>query len=90
MHFMDIIPSKLSKLVERELGNELLLVSEAGDELHTFNEQSTFIWKLMNGKYSLQDICHRICEEYEIDRLTAENDLIQFVNQLKEKKMITW
>ena len=82
------IPIKTKGFVIRELGDELIIISENGSEMHTVDEIGSFIWKNINGKNTIQSIVDRICNEYEVKKQIAQKDLMNFIKSLINKKLI--
>ena len=46
------------------------------------------IWMQINGNSSIQDICQVLSVEYEADIGEIENDVLDFMNTLLERKLI--
>lgn len=82
------IPIKTKGFVIREIGDELIIISENGSEMHTIDEIGSFIWNNINGKNSIQSIVDRICNEYEVKKQIAQKDLMNFIKSLINKKLI--
>lgn len=71
----------------RNVGNEKVLVPIKDNianmtEIYTLNEVGSFIWDQIDGKNSEEDVVKAITEEFEIDELTAKNDLSEFLNKI--------
>ncbi|MDY6968455.1 MAG: PqqD family protein [Spirochaetota bacterium] len=86
---MDYIPIPCGGFAIRDLGDEIIFVAESGDEMHSLDETGMFIWKNINGRNSLLIILNKICDEYEVDKTVAENDLKNFINELHNKGILT-
>ena len=52
--------------------------------LYNLNEVGAFIWEHFDGQKTIDDIKNQIINEFEISEKEAQQDLIEFVNQLKE------
>ncbi len=70
--------------ISRIIDGEAVLMSPIGDGLHVFNEVGTRIWELLDGNNSVEDIVEKICQEYEVEKDTAYNDVIMFLEELLE------
>lgn len=84
---------KKPDIVSRSIAGEHLLVPirrTAGeiDSLFTLNEIAGRIWELVDGKKTVARIRDLIVEEFEVDRETAEADLIDFFRQLAEAEAV--
>ena len=73
---------------ERELGQETIFLSPEGNRIHALDEVGTFIWKQFDGATALSDVIERLCDEYDVGRDQAEKDLLEFVGELAEHKLL--
>ena len=90
MENLRVVPVQAEGLTVRQIGNETIILTEAGEELHTLDETGTFIWKAIDGKKSLSRILDMICVEYEVAHERARDDLVVFVEALKGKDIISF
>ena len=86
---LETVPVAVDKYTVREIADETIFMADEGDELHTLDEVGSFIWKAIDGNKSLLTILNEICDEYDVERNVAENDLMNFINGLAEKGIIT-
>ena len=84
------VPVPAEGLTIRQIGNETIILAEAGEELHTLDETGTFVWSAIDGKKSLSQILDLICVEYEVTHDRAGDDLFVFVEALKGKGIISF
>lgn len=91
---MNNIYSKKTECVIKEVGNEFILVPITDNiaemnTMYNLNEMGAFIWSLIDGEISNQEIAEKIIEEYDIDLETAKKDVDNFtakISSLLEKK----
>lgn len=81
------IYNKSKNIVTREIEGEVILVpvvSEATemDSIYVLNETSSFIWNLLDGKNSLDDILNRMLDTYDVTPERAKKDIKDFINTL--------
>jgi hypothetical protein len=74
--------------VFRKIGDEMILVpikDNVGDMgyIYNLNELAAFVWENLDGKDLLLDIKNSIVEEFEVSAQQAEEDLCEFVDELK-------
>jgi hypothetical protein len=55
---------------------------------HTINEIGTEIWELIDGKRTIKEIIEEIIKKYEIEPESAQKDIIDFIQELKEKDLV--
>lgn len=54
----------------------------------TINESGEFIWRQLMDDTDIDTVADALCAEYEVDRATAVQDVTDFVNILKDKKVL--
>ena len=86
---LELIFKRNENFVFRRIGDEMILVpikNNVGDmgSIYNFNELAAFVWENLDGKDRLQDIKNWIVEEFEVSAQEAEEDLCEFVDDLKE------
>ncbi|MDF2540317.1 MAG: hypothetical protein K0S47_35 [Herbinix sp.] len=48
----------------------------------TLSESGAFLWKLLQHDISIIELVSLLCDEYDVDRTTAENDVRIFIDNL--------
>jgi hypothetical protein len=76
-----------NKFVARQVGNEMILVPLTGNvaqmnELFTLNETARFIWENTKENTTIEDIEKLMIEEFDIDAITAMDDIELFMKRL--------
>ncbi len=61
------------------VGNELVDFNA----LITLNETGAFLWECMGSDTTAAELCDKLCAEFDVDRSTAEEDIGEFLGQLK-------
>ena len=54
----------------------------------TINETGAFLWECLKEDVTTEDLCNKLCSEYDVDRETALADIEEFIGALKSKKVI--
>ena len=83
------ILSHSKSIVTTKTGNEYVLVPVANNiadmnSVYTLNETGAFIWEHINGKNSVEDIIDEMTKEFEVDSVTASNDLFAFIDDMRK------
>lgn len=75
-----------------------LLSSRVDDDLVLFSaEQGMYygtqavgrrIWALIKDEVSIDEICDKLLEEFSVDRVTCQREVVQFIEQLAEEELI--
>jgi hypothetical protein len=73
-----------SSILWRELEGEAVLLSPSAGSSYNLNQVGTFIWKMLDGEHTSQDIATAICQvfqvEYEQTLPTISNILLELRN----------
>jgi len=88
------ILSHSKSIVTTKTGNEYVLVPVANNiadmnSVYTLNETGAFIWEHINGENSVEDIINKMMEEYEVDFLTASEDLNSFIDDMSNYLIVS-
>ena len=80
-------------VVARVIAGETLIVpirGKVGDlaSIYSFNGTGTLIWKLLESPMSAAQLAASVVEEYEVDRVQAERDVVTFVNEMKAAGLV--
>jgi hypothetical protein len=88
------ILSHSPSVVTRKTGNEYVLVPVTNNiadmtSVYTLNETGAFIWELIDGKISVEEIIAAVTKEYDIDIKTAESDVFSFIDNMSNYLIIS-
>ena len=86
---LDKVPIPNPDVISRVVSNETILVNPPMGEVKVLNEVGTRIWSLVDGRISIREIANLICLEYQIGLEDAQDDIIEFIEQLVERNAIT-
>ena len=82
-------PKQVKHITTRNLGEESIIIDLHEKRMfHQLNPVGSFIWKKCDGKHSLGEICNHLTQEFNIDLPTAQKDVDEFLNLLKEKSLL--
>ncbi len=86
---IDQVFRKNDNFVFRQIDDETILVpikDNLGDmgSIYNLNEVGAFVWEQLDGHKTLSDINKMLTDEFDIPEGESEEDLIEFVSQLKE------
>ena len=88
------VPSRSPSVVTRKTGNEYVLVPVTNNiadmtSVYTLNETGTFIWELIDGKKSVEDLIKAVIDKYDIDKETAARDVFSFIDNMSSYLVIS-
>ena len=84
---------KKDGFVEKTIGNELVIVPLVGavaqmERVFSLNELGTFIYNLLSTPKSEEEILKLILDSFNINKLTAQKDLEQFLTKAVKSEII--
>jgi hypothetical protein len=72
----------------KKIDEEIFILDRKNSAIHTFNKTGTVIWDLLVKKASIEQIEISLQDRFEVDKETALKDIKEFLNELKDKKLI--
>ena len=78
----------------REIGGSFVVVAVGNASKHfkgviKLNDSGAFLWqKLETGNFNCEELAKELQNQYDVDEVTAKNDVNEFINNLKEAKII--
>ena len=93
LQFMNRRYKRNKDIVCRKIEDETIFVpikDNVGDMgcIYTVNKMGSFIWENLDGEKTLDDILSLITEEFEISTREAQEDLNEFISELKQIEAI--
>lgn len=79
---------KKKDLKERDLGSKYVIYDYKKGIHLELNETAALIWKLMNEAESLEEVCRKYAEFYDIGYQVACNDVKEILEGLKQKGIV--
>lgn len=81
------------EVVTRHIAGETILVPIRGkivemERLFALNRVGEFIWKQLDGHSTLQEICGRVEETFEVSQAQAWEDMLAFTAELIKADLI--
>lgn len=90
MKILKKIPVINNHLTIREIGEDIIILSEEDLEIHNLERSAAFIWMCIDGKTTLQGILKRLCDKYDVSVEQAKNDIIEFFKECENKNLISF
>lgn len=83
------IPRRSPSIIARRTGDEYVLVPVTNNiadmtSMYTLNETGAFIWDLIDGERSVQQIAAAMAAEYDIDAAMALSDVETYLADLRD------
>ncbi|HCC71449.1 MAG TPA: hypothetical protein DEQ09_09925 [Bacteroidales bacterium] len=90
---LQTVYSHSPKIVARDTGDEYVLVPVTNNiadmkSVYTLNSTGSFIWDHINGSRTVKDIVDATEEKFDVDNKQALDDVLSFLNDMKEYLII--
>lgn len=85
---LDSYLRRSDELVWRVIDGEVVILTADGHEIHTLNKAGSAIWELVGGTRNIKAIISLICERFDVSFDVARVDVLEFAEQLADKKIL--
>jgi hypothetical protein len=80
-------PKRRSDLTYRTIEGEAVILNREEGRLHQLNRTASFIWDCCDGTATISEIVNRFIDAYEIDSVTARQDVTTVLSQLQNSNL---
>ena len=70
--------------------DEVVIYDSNGPQLLVLNDTAAGVWLMIDGTRSVDDITAEILNHVEVERATVTRDVVAFLAQLEQRKLIAW
>lgn len=82
-------PKSRNGLICKPLGDEAMLYDPSNDSVHVLNSTSLFIWNLLDGKHSPNDMEKKMREKFTIpENVNLATDISTTLEDFKTKGLL--
>jgi hypothetical protein len=75
-------------VAHREMESKSVLLCLESGRYYTLNSTGTFIWSLLDGKSSLDQIARRVAEKFDVSREEAAGDVRDLLEDLEAENLV--
>jgi methyltransferase-like protein len=87
------VPERKETLTHEVTDTEEVVIYDGnyeGPQLLVLNDIAAGVWLMIDGKRSVEEITQEILEHVEAARETVTRDVLAFLEQLEQRKLIAW
>lgn len=77
-----------SSILWRELDGDAVLLSPSAGSSYNLNQVGTFIWKMLDGEHTSENIAAAICQMYEVEYEQALQDVENILVELRSNNLL--
>ncbi len=70
------------------LDDEAIILNLNNGHYYTLNPVGTVIWELIDGHRTLQAVLEGVCEQFDVDRERAHDDLVALVVRMEQEGLL--
>lgn len=72
----------------REIGEGLVILVPEVTTTHSLEDLGVYIWNRIDGQRDLDSVLSDLLDEYDVDEETARTDLLAFIDELVEARLL--
>jgi len=80
--------SKNKDTAFRVIDEVAVVVNPESGIIYVLNEMGTFIWQLLEGTITVNDICNAVYEAFEAEKEQISADVQAFLGELAKKQLV--
>ena len=84
LHMLQRNPS----ILWRELDGEAVLLSPSAGSSYNLNQVGTFIWKMLDGKHTSENVAAAICQVFEVEYEQAFQDVENILVEMRDNNLL--
>lgn len=75
--------------VAEPVDDELVMADIDRGKYYAFNDIATAIWQNLERPITVEELCARLCQQYEVSAKQCAADVLEFLNKLEERRLIS-
>ena len=84
----ETIISQIEEIVASDIDGETVMMSIENGEYYGLDDIGSRIWELIEKPVKVSDLIDTLLERFDVDRETCERDVLKFLNELNEYKIL--
>jgi len=85
---LETVIAHTPEVFRAELDGTLLVAARYGGQGHCMDPVGLAIWENLAEPRSIKSLCELLCDRYEAEITECERDVLEFIAQLLDKKML--
>ena len=74
----------------KEVDGRAILIEPENGKVHEFNPVATLLWNYADGRHPLELLTEKIVHSFDVDPISAAQDVSEFFAQLNQAGLISW
>jgi hypothetical protein len=89
MNILTTCPQISENTASRIIDDEAVVVTPQEGLVRMFNDVGSRVWQMTDGQHSINEISEAISQEFDVPPDEAQRDVVEFLEKLQEKGMVT-
>ena len=86
---LDSVATRDESLMFSDLDGETVMMSTESGKYYGLDDIGSRIWELIEQPHSVGDLCDTLITEFEVDRDTCQQHVLDFLEELKDEGIVT-
>ena len=84
----DTVVRRIEEVIAGDIDGEIVMMSVENGKYYGLDDIGSVIWKLVEAPVKVSDVIDTLLERFDVDRETCEKDVLKFLNDLNEDKIL--
>jgi len=84
----ETVISQIEEIVDSDIDGETVMMSIENGEYYGLDDIGSRIWELIEHPVKVSDLIDTLLERFDVDRETCEIDVLKFLNELNEDRIL--
>jgi len=84
----ETVISQTEEIVDSNIDGETVMMSIENGKYYGLDDIGSRIWELIEKPVKVSDLIDALLEQFDVDRKTCERDVLKFLNELNEDKIL--
>ena len=80
--------SQVEEIVASDIDGETVMMSIESGKYYGLDDIGSRIWEFIEKPIKVSDLIDTLLERFDVDRETCEKDVLKFLNELNEDKIL--
>jgi len=77
-----------SKTISGRLHEEMVMMDMDQGKYFSLNQTATAIWELLENPLTVEELCDRLMDEYEVDREQCLEEVKEYIDEMTKLRLI--
>ena len=80
---------RTNEAIAEPVDDELVMADIDAGKYYGLNDIATVIWQNLEAKITVEELCRRLCENYEVPAEQCSREVLAFLQELEKRRLIS-